>query len=85
MGGTEIFDFDGGNVLDCFTYACNDRERHPEGDNPQDLQTQNHVITRNNVEQEGQKSIQRDVVIPNELGNGETCLGLRHWKLLHNL
>ena len=44
-----------------------------------------HVITRNNVEQMTQKSTQRDVVIPNELGNGETCQGLRHWRLLLNL
>ena len=44
-----------------------------------------HVITRNNIEQEGQKSIRSDVVIPNKLGNGETCQGLRHWRLLSNL
>ena len=50
--------------------------RHPEGNSPKDLQTQNHVITRKNIEQEMQKSTQSDVVIPNELGNGETCQGL---------
>ena len=50
--------------------------RHPEGDSPKDLQTQNHVITRKNIEQEMQKSTQSDVVISNELGNGETCQGL---------
>ena len=44
--------------------------------NPKDLQTQSHVITRNNVEQMTQKSTQRDVVIPNKLGNSKTCLGL---------
>ena len=44
-----------------------------------------HVITRNNVEQEGQKSVRSDVVIPNKLGNGETCQGLRHWRLLSKL
>ncbi len=44
-----------------------------------------HVITRKNIEQEMQKSTQRDVVIPNKLGNGETCQGLRHWRLLSNL
>ena len=59
--------------------------RHPEGDSPKDLQTKNHVITRKNIEQEMQKSTQSDVVIPNELGNGETCQGLRHWRLLSNL
>ena len=50
--------------------------RHPAGDNPKDLSTQSHVITRNNVKQEVQNSIQSDVVIPNELGNDETCQGL---------
>ena len=59
--------------------------RHPEGDSPKDLQTQNHVITRKNIEQEMQKSTQSDVVIHNKLGNGETCQGLRHWRLLSNL
>ena len=46
--------------------------RHPEGDKPKDLQTQNHVITRKNIEQEMQKSTQSDVVIPNKLGNSNT-------------
>ena len=32
-----------------------------------------------------ERTEQRDVVIPNELGNGETCQGLRHWRLLSNL
>ena len=41
--------------------------RHPEGDSPKDLQTQNHVITRKNIEQEVQKLVRSDVVIPNEL------------------
>ena len=50
--------------------------RHPEGDSPKDLQTQNHVITRKNIEQEMQKSTQSDVVIPNELGNSETLSGI---------
>ena len=44
-----------------------------------------HVITSHNVEQEVQKLIRSDVVIPNKLGNGETCQGLRHWRLLSNL
>ena len=57
--------------------------RHPEGNSPKDLQTQNHVITRNNIEQEVQKSTQSDVVIPNKLSNCETCHGLlRHFVLL---
>ena len=59
--------------------------RHPEGGRPKDLQTQNHVITRKNIEQEMQKLVRSDVVIPNKLGNGETCRGLRHWRLLPNL
>ena len=29
--------------------------------------------------------IRSDVVIPNKLENGETCQGLRHWRLLSNL
>ena len=29
--------------------------------------------------------IRSDEVIPNKLGNGETCQGLRHWRLLSNL
>ena len=44
--------------------------------NPKDLQTQSHVITRSNIEQKWQRSIQSDVVIHNKLGNGKTCLGL---------
>ena len=44
-----------------------------------------HVITRKNIEQEMQKSVRSDVVIPNKLDNGETCQGLRHWRLLSNL
>ena len=44
-----------------------------------------HVITSHNVEQEVQKLIRSDVVIHNKLGNGETCQGLRHWRLLSNL
>lgn len=44
-----------------------------------------HVITSHNVKQEGQKSIQSDVVIPNKLDNGKPCQGLRHWRLLSNL
>ena len=40
------------------------------------MENKNHVITRNNIEQEIEKSVQSDVVIPNKLGNGETCLGL---------
>ena len=43
------------------------------------------VITSHNVEQEVLKSVRSDVVIPNKLGNGETCQGLRHWRLLSNL
>ena len=49
------------------------------------MKNKNHVITSHNVEQEGQKSIRSDVVIHNKLGNSETCLGLRHWRLLSNL
>ena len=41
-----------------------------------ELQIQRHVITSHNVKQEVQNSIQSDVVIPNELGNDETCQGL---------
>ena len=63
----------------------NDMGRHPEDSSPKDLQTQNHVITRKNIEQEMQKSTQRDVVIPNKLGNGEICQGLRHWRPLPKL
>ena len=50
--------------------------RHPEGDSPKDLQTQNHVITRKNIEQEMQKLVRSDVVIPNKLDNDKTCQGL---------
>ena len=49
------------------------------------MKNKNHVITRNNIEQEVQKSVRSDVVIPDELGNGDTCNGLRHWRLLSNL
>ena len=49
------------------------------------MKNKNHVITRKNIEQEEQQSTQRDVVIPNELGNSENCQGLRHWRLLYNL
>ena len=49
------------------------------------MKNKNHVITRNNVEQDVQKSVRSDVVIPNELGNDKTCQGLRHWSLLPNL
>ena len=92
-------------------FITEDITRHPEGDSPKDLQTQNHVITRTNRAECGavcqndrlsaghiwqtrshvygevkcQAEIQSDVVIPNELGNGETCQGLRHWRLLSNL
>ena len=44
-----------------------------------------HVITSHNVEQEVQKLVRSDVVIPNQLCNSETCQGLRHWRLLSNL
>ena len=44
-------------------------------------QTRSHVYG----EVKCQTEIQSDVVIPNELGNGETCQGLRHWRLLSNL
>ena len=44
-------------------------------------QTRSHVYG----EVKCQAEIQSDVVIPNELGNGETCQGLRHWRLLSNL
>ena len=40
------------------------------------MENKNHVITSHNAKQEVQKSTQSDVVIPNELGNGETCQGL---------
>ena len=50
-----------------------------------DLQTQNHVITRNNIKQIMPKYTQSDVVIPNKLDNGETCLGLRHSSLFSYL
>ena len=40
------------------------------------MKNKNHVITSHNVEQEVQKLVRSDVVIPNELGNGETCQGL---------
>ena len=40
------------------------------------MENKNHVITRNNIEQEVQKSTQSDVVIHNELGKDETCKGL---------
>ena len=49
------------------------------------MKNKNHVITSHNVEQEVQKLVRSDVVIPNKLGNGETCQGLRHWRLLSNL
>ena len=42
------------------------REPYPFSASVKDLQTQNHVITRNNIEQERLKSEQRDVVIPNK-------------------
>ena len=32
-----------------------------------------------------QAEIRSDVVIPNKLGNSDTCQGLRHWRLLSNL
>ena len=48
-------------------FVTEDIKRHTEDDSPKYLQTQNHVITRNNVEQVTQKSIQSDVVIPNKL------------------
>ena len=44
-----------------------------------------HAITSHNVEQEVQKLVRSDVVIPNKLGNDKTCQGLRHWRLLPNL
>ena len=40
------------------------------------MKNKSHVITRNNIEQEGQQTVRSDVVIPNKLGNGETCQGL---------
>ena len=40
------------------------------------MKNKNHVITRKNIEQEVQKLVRSDVVIPNEFGNGETCQGL---------
>ena len=49
------------------------------------MENKNHVITRNNIEQEIEKSVQSDVVIHNKLSNCETCQGLRHWRLLYNL
>ena len=49
------------------------------------MENKNHVITRNNIEQEVLKSVRSDVVIHNKLGNSETCRGLRHWRLLSNL
>ena len=49
------------------------------------MKNKNHVITRNDIEQKCQKSTQSDVVIPNKLGNGDTCRGLRHWRLLSKL
>ena len=64
------------NRLDCFAFARNDVKRHTEDDSPKNLHTQNHVITRKNIEQEMQKSTQSDVVIPNELGNSETLSGI---------
>ena len=92
-------------------FITEDITRHPEGDSPKDLQTQNHVITRTNRAECGavcqndrlsaghiwqtrshvygevkcQTETQSDVVIPNKFGNGETCQGLRHWRLLSNL
>ena len=44
-------------------------------------QTRSHVYG----EMKCQAEIRSDVVIPNKLGNGETCQGLRHWRLLSNL
>ena len=44
-------------------------------------QTRSHVYG----EVKCQAKIRSDVVIPNKLGNGETCRGLRHWRLLPNL
>ena len=44
-------------------------------------QTRSHVYG----EVKCQAKIQSDVVIPNELGNGETCQGLRHWRPLPKL
>ena len=44
-------------------------------------QTRSHVYGEVNC----QAKTQRDVVIPNKLSNGESCKGLRHWKLLSNL
>ena len=32
-----------------------------------------------------QAEVRSDVVIPNKLDNGETCQGLRHWRLFSNL
>ena len=49
------------------------------------MKNKNHVITSHNVEQEVLKSVRSDVVISNELDNGETCQGLQHWRLLSNL
>ena len=40
------------------------------------MKDNNHVITRSNIEQKWQRSIQSDVVIYNKSGNGKTCLGL---------
>ena len=44
-------------------------------------QTRSHVYG----EVKCQAEVRSDVVIPNKLGNGETCQGLRHWRLLSNL
>ena len=44
-------------------------------------QTRSHVYS----EVKCQAEARSDVVIPNKLGNGETCQGLRHWRLLSNL
>ena len=44
-------------------------------------QTRSHVYG----EVKCQAEIQSDVVIPNKLYNGETCQGLRHWRLLSNM
>ena len=44
-------------------------------------QTRSHVYD----EVKCQAEVRSDLVIPNKLGNGETCQGLCHWRLLHNL
>ena len=47
-------------------FVTEDIKRHTEDDSPKYLQTQSHVITRNDIEQKSQKSTQSDVVIPNK-------------------